>query len=348
MYSHKQIQFTLGLFLAVLAVAPVAARQESIVFDAQTGNYIITFEYDGQVQQSIYVPPNKINPVLRSRFSLTPSGDIAYRYTLKNGKDSRQNVESLDVLVMSAKGATISTNAPQYLRSQPTAETALALSADSGKVELSTPAGWRGFVLPNPDGTGLKIGWVHWDDKVVGMGIPPGTSQSGFGYESRDLPGVGLAGIMGNAPSTSFAGHGPSQEIADQLTAIRRKVHGVSRPVAVPTFAVPNPFDAVVLLQRLQKHANSDLVGLKLIDPVFAAQLDLWFNGAIDAAKNNNTTALRNALQELRRLLKQECADVDQEGNETETDDKPVAPARIAKLAARVLNFDLKYVGSRI
>jgi hypothetical protein len=346
MNSHKRIQRTLGLFLAVLAVSPVAARQESIVFDAQTGNYIITFEYDGQVQQSIYVPPNKINPVLKSRFSLAPSGDIAYRYTLKSGKDSRQNVESLGVLVMSAKGATISTNAPQYLQSQPTAETALALSADSGKVELSTPAGWRGFVLPNSEGTGLSIGWSYWDKKI--SGLPPGASQSGFGYESRDLPGVGFAGIMGNAPTLSFAGDGPSQEIDDQLSEIMRKVHGVSRPVAVPTFAVPTPFDAAALLERLRKHANTDLVRYKLIDPVFASQLDLWFTGAIDAAKNNNTTALRNALQELRRLLKQECADVDQEGNETETDDKPIPPARIAKLAARVLNFDLKYVGSRI
>lgn len=357
MTMHKRKRTLRGiLFLFVsLPVTSIAAQQEGIVFDPQSGNYIITYEHEGQLLETTYEPPNKINPVLKSAFRLTPSGDIVYRYRLKNGRDSRQRIGILGVLVSSAKGASISTNAPEYLQHQPTAETALALSADSRKVVLSTPTGWHGSVLPNPRGTGLSITW-SFSRNYPTDGLAADKSQSGFGYESQDLPGVGLAGIRGTTPTLVFAGDGPSQEIDDQLSVIQKKTAGVTRPAAIPMFSVPNPFDAPVLLAQLQRHAKADLVGLGLIDPAFAAQLDPWFIAAIEAGKRGDAEGLRRGIKELRKLLKQEYLDADKDEGDDEGDmgfkddgdnKEEQTMRRIDKLAARVLDFDLKYVEKR-
>jgi hypothetical protein len=59
---------------------------------------------------------------------------------------------------------------------------------------------------------------------------------------------------------------------------------------------------------------------------------------------------VRHQIKELRKLLKQEHADVDKddEGDDFE-DDKEKKPAgRIDRLATRVLDFDLKYVEKRL
>jgi hypothetical protein len=332
---------------------PAPGQPEGIVFNPASGNYIITYEAEDELRprgmyQTIYVPPNKINPVLRSKFKLTPNGDVAYRYMLKNGKDSQQNLISLGILVTSAKGATISTIAPKYRETQTPAETALALSQDARKVVVDTPPGWDGGASPNFHGTGLNVGWSYWDEKVTGL--PPGKSQGGFGYESADLPGIGLAGMRGRTPILAFAGYGPSQEISEQLNEIRKKTSGVTRPAAVPMFFVATPFNAAALLERLQHHAKVDLVKFQLIDPAFAASFDPWFTAAIDAAKRGNPEGVRYQIKELRRLLKQEHHDADKEdeSDETEDEQKNKPKARIDKLAARVLDFDLKYIDKRL
>lgn len=355
MHKHTLRSILLLLTMLPLTSNAIAAQQEGIVFDPQSGNYTITYENEGQLLQTTYEPPNKINPLLRSAFRLGASGDVTYRYRLENGKDSRQNIVSFAVLVTSAKGARISTNSPEYLQRQPTAETALALNADSRRVIVETPSGWNGSAVPEFKRTGLSVDWFFLRHKTAD-GLPPGRSQGGFGYESRDLPGVGLAGIRGATPTLSFEGDGPSQALEDQLSAIRREVGGVSRPAAVPTFSVSRPFDAATLLAQLQKHAKVDLVEFKLIDPVLAAQLDRWFTTAIDAAKHSNNEGMHHAVKELRRLLRQECADMDmdkdaelsdRELQDDEDREKP-CQGRIDKLAARVLDFDLRYVESRI
>lgn len=349
----KQLLCGLLIFLGSRSVMSYAAEQERIVLDPLSGNYIISYEYGGQLLQTTYEPPNKIRPVLRSTFKFTSSGDIAYRYQLRNGKESKQRIGVLGVLVSSARGAGISADAPDYLQHQPTAETALALSAASRKVVLSTPEGWHGSVLPGPSGTGLNITW-SFRRSYPTDGLSAGRSQSGFGFQSQDLPGVGLAGIRGTTPILTFAGDGPSQEIDDQLSVIEKNTAGVSMPVAIPTFSIPDPFDAAALLSQLQKHAKVDLMEFKLIDIAFATQLDQQFATAIDSAKRSDTVGMRQGINELRRLLAQECQGLDNdEGWVDEVsridnqDKRELCRSHIAMLAAKVLDFDLKYVEKR-
>lgn len=372
MNAHRTFRLSLGLLFAVLAGPSVAldpkefsepfraadqSQPDNIAFDPKSGNYILTYETEDELRprgmyQTIYVPPNKIKPTVKSMFKSIPGEHFSYRYTLKSGKDSQQNIKRFGVLVTRATGATISTLGSGYRPPGQTDATAhaLALSADARKVAVGTPAGWEGHVGPAHGRTGLNIDWT-WDDGTSGLsGLPPGKGQGGFGYSSEDLPGIGLAGIMGGVPILAFAGDGLSQKLGDEFNEIYQKTNGVTLPVAVPTFFIAKPFDASVLLGRLQNHANIDLVKFKLIDPAFAAQLDPWFTAAIDAAKRGNTEGARHQIRELRRLLKQEHQDVDREDESDEIDDrdekKPVV--RIDKLAARVLDFDLKYIDKRL
>lgn len=314
-----------GLMLCVCLVASFAAvaEQQSIVVDSN-GDYVFTYEGYRGWQKVKWVPATKINPAVRGiiRPVTGKSDNLSYNYTVRNGKDSRQFLVGMR---LSASNV---------------------LSSDPRK-----PEGWVGHAtLDRAAGSGFIVGWFFrrsggpWE-----AGLKPGAAVSGIGLDSKDLPGVGKVALWGaSPPGQSFPDEGPNEgPFRDELLRIHDNDF-VTRLAAVPRISVPTPYDAATVLTNIQKHLDTDLVSMKLVDPTLVAQMDPWFAAAIDAAKRNNTVALRNALQELRRLLKQECADVDQEGSEMETDDKPVAPARIAKLAARALNFDLKYVGSRI
>lgn len=372
MNAHDTFRLALGLLFAALAGPAVAldstgfsepfraadqSQPENITFDPKSGNYILTYEAQDELRprgmyQTIYVPPNKINPTVKSMFKSIPGERFAYRYTLKSGKDSQQNIEMFSVLATSATGATISTLGFGYRPpgQADAAQHALALTADARKVAVGTPAGWDGYVGPAHGRTGLSIGWT-WKDSTSSLsGLPPGKSQGGFGYTSEDLPGIGLAGIRGGVPTLAFAGDGLSQKLGDDFNEIRQKTSGVTRPVAVPTFFITKPFNAAKLLEYLQAHAKVDLVKFKLIDPALVAQLDPWFTAAIDAAKGGNTVAARYQIKELRRLLKQEHQDVDREDENDEIDDRDEKKpgTRIDKLAARVLDFDLKYIDKRL
>ena len=155
--------------------------------------------------------------------------------------------------------------------------------------------------------------------------------------------------LTGSAPISEFRDDGP-----DHTTAVGIAYHKlrqndfVSRFVAVPRIAVPTPFDAAVVLAGIQQHIKTDMLSMQLVDAAFVAQLDPWFASAIDAAKRNNTAGLRHAIKELRQLLKQEHADVDKDDDQDDDDKEKKVKSRIDKLAARVLDFDLKCVEKRV
>ncbi len=147
-------------------------------------------------------------------------------------------------------------------------------------------------------------------------------------------------------------GPDPNSSVGVAYHELRRNDF-VPRPVAVPLIPVSNPFDAATVLTSMQKHVNQDLVGMKLIDPTFASQLDRLFQTAIAAAKGGNIVALKSNLKDLRQLLKREHADVDKDDEDGDKDDDGKNKEKdksqlIDKLAARVLDFDLKYIQKRL
>jgi len=316
-----------GLMLCVCLVASFAAvaEEQSIVVDSN-GDYVFTYEGYRGWQKVKWVPATKINPAVKGiiRPVTGKSDNLSYNYTVRNGKDSRQFLVGMR---LSASNV---------------------LSADPRK-----PEGWVGHAtLDRAAGSGFIVGWFFrrsggpWE-----AGLKPGAAVSGIGLDSKDLPGVDKVALWGASPSgQSFPDEGPNEgPFRDELLRILDNDF-VTRLAAVPRIAVPSPFDAAVVLTGLQKHIKTDMTSLQLIDPTLLSLIDRGLSQAIAAVQGGNTPSLLHEIKNLRQLLKQEHAEVDKddEGDRNDDDKEKQTKPRIDKLAARVLNFDLKYVEKRV
>jgi len=273
----------------------------------------------------VFVPATKIDPAVKSKFKFTGEQNIRYEYKVKNGSNSRQPLIGLDLIVSRA-----------------------------AKTSQVAPKGWYATTGPNFVDTRTRVGWGYEELKEDdSAGLQPGRNQSGFSVESPDLPGVDVVRLNGASPGLAVPDEGPdpNSEVGKKLNELGRNDF-VPRPAAVPLIPVPNPFDPAAMLTSMQKHVNQNLVAMKLVDPAFASQLDRLFQAAIAAAKGGNTVALKSNLKDLRHILKREHADVDAEDDDKddgENDDQQKAKIRlIDKLAAKVLDFDFKYVEKRL
>lgn len=306
--------------------------QQGVVYNPQTGDYAVTYKTDdGSFVEVIYVPATKIEPGFKSILEQTKSGtSVSYRYKLKSGTTSQQNVSALRTEITSIK-----TGYPV------------------------SPENWVGRVFPNSQNSALFLSWVYdfSGQKQSLGGLAPGKSVSGFVLESDDLPGVAVMEIKGAARRTSWLGHIPEIDTPVGTEVNKLKTNDfVPRPAATPKIPNPQPFDAAAVLTSLQKHIKEDIVSMKLIDPSFAAQLDRGLQAAIDAAKRGNTAGLKEQLKDLRHLLKGfgEPEEADHRAKEKDDDTIPEDqvntkpwPHPISKLAARVIDFDLKYIEKR-
>ena len=315
-----------GLFFCLVCSAP-KAQEEAIVLDPSTGNYVINyrgFNLDTGTrswQRVIFVPATKIDPVAKSRFKLTDQGLVAYHYKVKNASTSQQALSGFRALVSQAN-----------------------------RTSQVVPQGWRGSVVPDRNTTNMRLNWSY-SRQQAGDGLKPGNSQSGFGVESSDLPGVGMLRLRGATPTLAFPDEGPSQELSDKLDELSSPdSDSVPRLAAIPRIPNPTPFNAAVVLGSIQQHVKTDMVSMQLIDPALLAPVDRGLTQAIAAAQGGNTPSLLHEIMNLRQLLKQEHADVDKDddGDRDDDDKNKAAKRQIDKLAARVLDFDLKYVERRV
>ncbi len=306
--------------------------QEGIVRNPDTGDYVITYKNDaGSFSEIIYEPSTKIEPSLKSKFKHKKESHlISYSYKLKNSSHSKQPIDDMGTIVSSIY--------PLGIHSPP------------------APEGWEGASVPDSAISATRLGWRYRHIEKRG-GLAPGKSLSGFFVESYDLPGVAVMEISGASLPTAWLGLPDiSTEIGQQIEQLSSDDF-VARPAAAPKIPVPDPFDAAAVLVSLQKHVKDDLVDMELIDPVFAAQLDRLFATAIAAVNQGNLVAARHDIKELKRLLHKEHKGPDKEDNDkdkkAEKDDDDEAHHKgktglITKLAAKVLDFDLKYIEKRL
>lgn len=296
--------------------------QEGVKLDPTTGDYTVTYKSaDGSFNEVVFVPATKIEPTFKSRFNVAEKENtISYNYRLKNAKTSKQDIRMLFTKV-----------------SQHSPNGAIA------------PTGWEVTSVPAIRGTDLLVSWTPIDKAESDQlsGLKPGKTQDGFGLMSNDLPGIAIMEIKGLTNHiTEWLGHYPVGAVGERVEEIRKNDF-IPRLAAVPKIPTGNPFDPVLTLTGIQTHLNQALVSMKLVDPVFASQLDRSLQAAIDAAKLGNTKALKDHLKDIRHMLKKEHGDIDNEGDDKDND-KPKKPGAIDKLAARVLDFDIKYIEKRI
>jgi len=363
----NKIICTLLAFTAFGFLSPAFALQgESIVFDPATGNYLITYRATVKrvagskvnptvFRQITFIPATKINPTIKSNLKHEENGIIHYGYSLISGRDSQQVIIGILIDPVSS----VTTTLPDIHLNVPAESAAIDLTAIekttidmlNAAKQFDTPHLWQATMTDSKGSTSFRIGWYY--DSDIG-GLTPG-GKADFGFNSRDLPGIIQARVDGFAPDSQEI---PGEEtlnandggFGQQYTELVDKKNFVPRNVAVPTIVVPTPFDAAVLLDRIQTQMHT-WIGMQLLDATFSSQLDRYFQSAISAYRLNQPKVGKQHIETLRKMLKKEHEDLgrdeehESEKSQEKNDDKK--SAMIDRLAAQVLDFDLKYVLKR-
>ncbi len=344
----------LGVLLVPMMLSAMvhAYPGESIVRDSVTGDYIITYWNDEMdppgLETSTYVTATKIVPAIRSRFNSDRGGDIVYRYSVSNGAQSKQ---VLLHIILDPVGPIIGTRSTRGMKWGTAADKAARMAIlDANDKAFATPNGWYSsiaFGVGGRNDNSVRVGWRASVEHSTGL--KPGGVIQGFGFSGTALPGIITVELSGDAPVHGWSGEGPPEDsaIIQQLHEI--ETHDfVPRNAAVPTIAVPVPFDAAVLLDRIRAHVAT-WPGQQLADPAFAAQLDRYLVAAADAYRLNNAKGGKEHIATLRKMLAKEHhnLDHDDEGDDDTEERKTSTQLSIDRLAARVLDFDLRYVLKR-
>lgn len=323
---------------------------ESIVRDPVTGDYAITYwddedrddEEPGSLEQTTFVPATKIIPTIRSKFRLEGTNSVFYNYTLANGASAKQAI--VDLILEPIGRITNEHDLPSV--KAPASEIESSIIANLSA--LNSPKNWRGNIIHL---RGLsRAAWLAED--LEADGVHAGRTMPGFGFSSSALPGISTAKMSGKGAVFGYAGDGPGADsaIIAELTRLRKNDF-IARPAAAPMIVVPEPFNATILLERIQTHMHT-WIAMQLLDATFSSQLDRYLTAAADAYRHNQAKAGKEHIQTLRKMLKKEheVADRDDEnedGKHEGKNDNKTKRILIDRLAARVLDFDLKYVLKR-
>jgi hypothetical protein len=301
------------------------------------------------LETTTFVTATKIVPTIRSRFTSDRSESITYRYAFSSGVQSKQ---VLVHVIIDPVESVIGTRDVSNMGTATNAEYSARLTAvRANKTALSNPTSWNGtvaFGLGEENASSVRIGWRASVEHSTGL--KPGNTIQGFGFSSNALPGIIAAEMSGDSPVMMWSGEGPPEDsaIIQQLNEI--EAHDfVPRNAAVPTITVPVPFDAAALLDRIRTQVAT-WPAKQLLDPAFAAQLDRTLVAAANAFRNNQPKAGREHIESLRRLLDHEhrFLNHDDEDNDDTPEHKAATRLTIDRLAARVLDFDLRYVLKRM
>jgi hypothetical protein len=327
-----------------LASTAKAAPGEGISFDPSTGDYTVSYFVvldDGTnlLQKTIFEPATKIEPSVQSKFRLEDADIVIYRYTVLTSSRSRQMLGTVrfDLLSRINGSQTFPANI------SPATDAQMGSIIDANKKALATPAGWNGNDFPNNAG-GDRVSW----NPINNRGLQPGASLTGFGFSSQYLPSIDSVALQGvRKRRVTYAGAGPQGDVKQQFDALRQNDF-VPRNAAVPTIAVPNPFDAAALLDSIRTQVAT-WPSKKLLDPAFAAKIDSSMVAAANAYRLNNSRAGKENIDSVRSLLAHEhnFLDHDDEDNDDTAEHKAATHLTIDRLAARALDFDLRYVLKR-
>jgi len=340
---------TLFLFIATCANA---APGESIVLDPNTGNYIVTYlTYDKRTfLRATFEPATKIEPKIKSRMKLATGWLVSYRYRVSNGKASRKPIIGVLIdpisSIASSNELTSTVLAKLDFELQPN-----TLAEDYGVATypVSTPTDWNVRTITN-ENNGLRVSWSSFVNS-----LPAGQSLSGFGFLSNDLPGVVTSEVQGDAEVFWTEDEGPQGEVGDQLETL---VHNNYVPynIAAPLISVPTPFDPAIVLDNLRSHVAT-WPSKQLADATLAAQLDAELLVTANAYRTNQPEVARDHIEILLDMIRREHKDIDhddedehdnQRGEKAHNRKATTQPIRLDRLAARVLDFDLKYVLKRM
>lgn len=341
----KMSKVILAIFAYFFVVQVFAFNGETIVYNPATGNYLITYlsSIDDQLHQITFIPSTKIKPILKSKLELEQNGIIHYRYSLINSLESQQEIATLGFNSVSSVYApllNISLNATAGIN-----RATMSKTEDS----FDTPNPWKPVLSYSDDRLSFRVGWYYGSDTT---GLSAGR-KADFGYKSRDLPGIIRAEISGYAFGSEEIPAEETQDANDggfgqQYTELVTTKNFVPKSAAVPTIPVTVPFNAAKLLSSIQTQMHT-WIGMQLLDATYSSLLDRYLTAAADAYFHNQPKAAKEDIEKVREMLKREHEHMD--GDEDTEDIKPddkIKHIMIDRLAARVLDFNLKYLLKRM
>ena len=355
----KIIHLCIAAFILVTISGQCSAALkpgEELIRDPVTGNYTAHFwretKKGGRLVKATFATATKIEPVVRSKMSLTNNWNVKYTYKLSNGGSAKQPILSMDIFGLPANTAISNSDVVRGSDN--------AVLIEFFETSLNVPnSSWSGSGARIPEE--LNIGWHHFNRTFdITLGIQPGESLGGFGFASTDLPGIWVAKLLGNTKyhHFSFSGESPDSEetdLADQMYEVESNDF-VPRNIAAPLISVPTPFDPAIVLDNLRTHVAT-WPSRQLADATVVAQLDAELLATANAYRGNQPQVARDHIEILLDMIRREHKDIDQDDEDehdnkrAEKDHNPKAtpqPIRLDRLAARVLDFDLKYMLKRM
>ncbi|GEM_PF-6836604 len=333
MKIHSKLQ--IGLYAAILSASSIAhAAPQGIETSASS--------------DSSFTAPAPMIASMQSRFRLDEKDRIAYRYAVTNDP---QNEQDIVLVIFERVGQIIGSRDDRNFEikhgmDSTTTEAILKENAAA----LFTPSDWEGsitFGMYNEDE--IRIGWNPFRDDVTGIGIDgikPGVKLGGFGFYSHALPGIGSVQMEGNPSISPMLQYDPDSDVSiiDQLLKIEESDHANDN-AAVPTIILQTPFDPVNALEQLQDHIK-EWTTTKLLDRAFHSKIRRSIQKAIKAYRKNDAENARKHLETARKLVRKEQPDSDKSDPQNEVNEIRYVTRGliIDKLAARILDFDLKYI----
>lgn len=356
--------------ISVLAVSPAFADPplnalgyidgESIRYDPQSGNYIVTYYGDSpqgdRMITLIYDTPNKIKPDVRERLRAAGVRDIAYGYDISNGKAAKQPIYAFSFTVRAPwwENSSLITHATAASQASAgnLAGTAQAIEARvtyTGTIEstrMKQSDKWLPEFVFAKSNQAFRVRWQAHPNKQPLDDIQPGQKRKGFGLTMPYLPGLVKVAFSGDSEPFGFPGAaGGDSKIWKDLDKL---MFGSTAPAPTvqslgPKVLIPEPFNTKALATGISNDLASWVEAGHLSEPL-AQRLGLTLAAIGDAAELNNPSGVSgNAERVFYELFSRHegmrYEDVEEERDDENEKRKPDHP-ELGRLAARAIAFN--------
>lgn len=334
---------------------------ESIRFDPQSGNYIVTYYGDtgnpakgDQFITLVYDTPDKIKPGVREQLRATSGRDIAYSYEFSNDKAAKQDIYTFGFTVRAPWWGNASLVTHATAASQASAgnmagttqamESRLSYTDSVEAARMKQSDKWLPEVSFAKTNLAFRFSWQAHPNKPVLDDIKPGQTRRGFGLVLPYLPGLVKFGFEGNSKSFKFVGAaGGDSKIWKDLDKL---MFGNTAPAPSvqslgPKVLIPEPFNAKELATGISNDLASWVEAGQLSEPL-AQRLRLSLAAIGSAAELNNSSGVLGNAEPIFFELLSRCQGMRYQDVETESDIARQRPGHpeLSRLAARAIAFN--------
>lgn len=333
---------------------------ESIRFDPQSGDYIVTYYGDSpqgdRMITLIYDTPNKIKPGVRAKLSSTKGRDIVYSYDISNGKAAKQDIYTFGFTTRAPwwENSSLVTHATATSQASAgnmsgTAKAIEARVSYTGTIEstrMKQSDKWLPEIAFAKSNQAFRFSWQAHPNKPVLDDIKPGQARRDFGLVLPYLPGLVTFEFEGNSKSFKFAGAaGGDSKIWKDLDKL---MFGSTAPAATvqslgPKVLIPEPFNAKALAAAISNDLASWVEAGQLSEPL-AQRLRGTLAVIGSAAELNNRSGVTGNVDRIFSDLFSRQEGMRYENVEEDNDDgenRKSANPELNRLAARAIAFNV-------